>query len=222
MANPKKKGPAAQQLSPANYIRQKSRTLPIHECLVNSDWKDEGLANILISRQHTNGKLTVCTYLVDLKLLGVKDTIFLFSIEADKYEELKEQYYHEMTQTEQLTYTMAHNIIFSAVAYAEEFEFKPHKDFTSTTQYFLEEDDDNIELIEIECGVDGKPCYINGPYDTPAKIDQIVQQLERTAGSGNYEFHYMSDDDWDDEDDDKPYEDSEDEDDEWAEAEEVK
>jgi hypothetical protein len=227
MAKQKKKTTAPPKLSPENYIRQKSRTLPVHECLINNDWESEGLANILISRSHTNGNFTVCTYLVDLKLLGVKDTLHIFNIDEEKYNELKETYYHQFTVVEPISYTLAHNIIFGAVAFAEEFEFKPHKDFTSTTEFFLEEDDDNIELMDLEFGQDGKPLYINGPYDSPAKIDKILQQLERTAGSGNYEFHYMNDDDWDDEEEDGYGEDEDDayegdDDDEWTEAEEVK
>lgn len=224
MAKQKKKaGTQQQQLSPSNYIRQKSRTLPIHECLVNADWEEHGMANLFITRKHTNGNYTVCTYLVDLKLLGVKDTIFFFNIDEEQYLELKEHYFREPTVVVNIDYVLAHNIIFAGVAFAEDFEFYPHKDFVATTQYFLEEDDDKIELEEIECGVEGKPFYVNGPYDSQTRINQILAQLERVAGPGNYDYVLndgeYEEDELEEEDIDSEWQDDEEE--EWDEAEDV-
>ena len=34
------KGKVIQMLSPENYIRQKARTLPVYECMVNSGWDE--------------------------------------------------------------------------------------------------------------------------------------------------------------------------------------
>jgi hypothetical protein len=93
----------------------------------------------------------------------------------------------EQHDFEEIDYSLAHNIIWSAVDYAEEFGFKPHKDFTNTTQFFLEEDTDDIALIEIECGKDGKPFYIQGD-DNNLKANQVIAQLELTTGKGNYRF----------------------------------
>lgn len=217
----KQKKQQQQQLSPQNYIRQKSRNLPLHQSLINDDWKENGLANILIARKHTNGNYTVCTYLVDLKLLGVKDTIYLFNIDQERYEELTDTYFGDASAYKEIEYPLAHNIIFSALAFAEDYGFKPHKDFTSVTEHFLEEDDDRIELIDIECGQNGRPTYVNGPYDSQAKINQVLLQLEKTAGPGNFDFVYMGDDEdyYDDEDYEEEGEDMEDE--EWDDAEDV-
>ena len=52
MAKNKKQKPHQQLLSPENYIRQKARNLVLHECLLNSDWKEGGLAEIIVSRVH--------------------------------------------------------------------------------------------------------------------------------------------------------------------------
>jgi hypothetical protein len=40
--------------------------------------------------------------------------------------------------------------------FAEEYGFKPHEDFSKVAQYILEEDTESIELMDIECGKDGK------------------------------------------------------------------
>ena len=192
MAN-KKMGKVIQMLSPENYIRKKARSLPVYECLVNTDWKEQGVAHVVVARNHTNGNITVCMYLVDLYCLGIKNTQYLFNIPESEYQDLKESMEHIVF--EPISYTLAHNIVFAGLEFAEEYGFIPHKDFTSITRFMLEEDTEDIELIEIECGKDGKPFYVNGPYEDQAKINQIIAQLNRTAGPGNYDFEMVDEDD---------------------------
>lgn len=189
----KKMGKVIQMLSPENYIRKKARSLPVFECLVNTDWKEQGVAHIVVARNHTNGNITSCMYLVDLFCLGIKNTQYLFNIPEAEYQEKKEGM--EYIVFEPISYTLAHNIVFAGLEYAEEFGFKPHKDFTSITQFMLEEDTDDVELIDIECGKDGKPFFVNGPYDDQSKINRIIAQLERTAGPGNFDFEIVDEED---------------------------
>jgi hypothetical protein len=211
----KKPAPKQQQLlSPENYIRQKARNLPIYECKINITWEKEKFSQITVCRQHANGNFTVCFYLVDLGCLGVKDSGFRFNIDKYEYDELLQK----MDETDPIMsvdYTLVHNIIFSGLAYAEDLGFKACKEFLQTTQFMLEEDTDDVELIEIECGVDGKPMYINSGFDSAIREKQIINQLEKAVGKGNFKFmldidNYDSDDieDEDDEfltDDDKLY-----------------
>lgn len=183
----KKKGKVVQMLSPANYIRQKARNLPIYECRVNKDWEETGLVHITVARKHTNGNITMGAYLVDLKLLGVKDAFYKFSIDETEYIELIQQIKYKM-DTDTAPYTLVHNIIFAGIEFAGDYGFKPHKDFTLVAQFILEEDNDDVELIDIECGKNGKPLYVRGPHETEAQANKIIAQLDREAGPGNYEF----------------------------------
>jgi len=189
----KKMGQIIQMLSPENYIRKKARNLPIYECLVNTDWKEQGVAHVVVARSHVNGNVTGCMYLVDIFCLGIKNTQYFFNIPIVEYQEMKESMDH--IEFEPISYNLAHNIVFAGLEYAEEYEFKPHKDFTSITRFMLEEDTEDIELIDIECGLDGKPFYVNGPNEDEAKTRQILAQLERIAGPGNYDFEIFDDDD---------------------------
>lgn len=200
----KKAGKVIPMLSPENYIRKRSRDLPIWECMIGSNWKESGMTNVIVARRHSNGNITFCSYLVDLLCLGVKDTMFLFNIPNFKYEEIKERQ-KEGIDLIAVDYTLAHNIIFSAVGYAEDFGFEPHKDFTSVTQYHLLEDNDDVELIDIECGMDGKPCYFRGPNDDDGTVNRIIAQLERTAGPGNYNFVIGDGDEWPDREEDEAW-----------------
>jgi len=183
----KKKSTSKQQfLTPENYIRQKSKTLPIAECLVNSDWDKNKMCQVVVIRKHITGYATACFYLVDLSLLGVKNTMFKFNAPIEEIKKILEKNAAPLIE---ISYELAHNIIFASVEYAQEYGFKPHRDFTSTTIHFLEEDNDNVPLIEITCGgTNGKPCYTNTGFDSPAREREILAQLERTAGEGNYDF----------------------------------
>lgn len=204
MAN-KNKDKVIQMLSPENYIRKKARSLPIHECWITENWEESGMASIIVSRQHTNGNITFCFYLVDLLCLGVKDSAYKFNVTDTEFRNFLERN-NERMEMELIDYVLAHNIILSAVEFAEEYGFKPHKDFTSVTEFMLEEDNDDIELMEIECGRNGKPLYVQGPYESEATANKILKQLEKTVGTGNYDFIREGDeleDDWEDEDDDQ-------------------
>jgi Plasmid pRiA4b ORF-3-like protein len=197
----KNKGKVVQMLSPENYIRQKARTLPVFECWINSEWDESGLGNLIVARKHTNGNITLGLYLVDLKCLGVKDAAYYFNIYESEYLGILAQSRNTM-ELIKISYTLAHNIVYAGIEFAGEYGFKPHKDF-SVSQYILEEDTEDIELIEINCGIDGKPAYIRGTLDTDAKAAQVITQLEKVAGPGNYTL-IENIEDWDElEDDDQ-------------------
>ncbi len=172
-------------LSPENYIRKKARTLPIGDCLINSNWEKSHIANIYVLRNHANGNVTAGIYLVDLMCMGVKDTFYMFNVPKYSFHEEIGRASRE-AENVPVSYELAHNIIYSGLAFAEDYGFMPHKYFTSITRFILEEDTEAIEEIDVECGMDGKPAYMSGPYDDAARSARIIAQLERTAGPGNY------------------------------------
>jgi len=196
----KSSGKIIQMLSPENYIRKKGRTLPLYECWVNVDWEDAQQASCIVSRKHINGNITYCFYLVDLLCLGLKFTHFVFNEPLSEFRDFLAKTEEEIS-LELVDYTLVHNVIYAGIEYAEEYEFKPCKDFTSITQYFLEEDTDDIELMEIECGDEnGQPVYLYSSSTTSThEKNKIISQLERTAGPNNYTL--ADDDDFSEKDD---------------------
>lgn len=189
MAKKKKKAtPATKKAAPAllsdkNYISSgRARSLPIYKCLINEGWADEGMAETFILRKHVNGNVTVGVYLVDTFCTGAKNTFYLFNVPEHEFESRTTGMPLKM---EECTYGLAHNIIYGAVAYAREYGIEPHPDFI-LTQKILEEDTEDIELIEMEFGRDGKPALLISPAGDP-RADYFLRQLERYAGQGNYD-----------------------------------
>lgn len=182
----KRKQLQSQHLSPDNYIKKRGRSLPIHECIINEDWQTLNMLNVLISRKHSNGNITTCFYLVDKMCLGVKDSYYKFNIPEYEYDELKQMFFEQEVSFTTIEYKYVHNIILAAVEFAEDYGFLPYKEYRTTTQYFLEKDDDNIELIEVPCGDNDKPVYIRGEMESDIDVARIITTLERNAGEGNY------------------------------------
>lgn len=192
----KKKQPKGNVIqSPAKYIKTRCRDLPVKECLINIDWREGDMANILIAREQPSGKLIVGMYLVDLLCLGVKNTFYHYSIDTFEYDDLLESIQMSL-ESEPCDYTLAHNIIYGAVEFAEELGIKPHKDF-SITRYILAEDDESIEYMDLEFGRDGVPVLIIREGMNPAPY---IANLKKSVGEGNYEIMYEDDGYLDDDD----------------------
>jgi hypothetical protein len=177
-------------LSPENYLKNRARLLPLGECYINAKWKEGGMASIIVTRRHITGFLTFALYQVDLYCLGVKNASWRFNESPAELEDIidKQIVFSPDDSFIKTEYTLVHNIIYGALEYAEDLGFRPHKDF-NLAQYILEEDDDRIELVDIEFGLDGKPAIFIGKETYPPGVISILQ---RSVGPGN--FHIFTED----------------------------
>jgi hypothetical protein len=164
-----------------NYIVKSGRNLPIYKCLISDGG---GLISCLIIRRLPNGNFVVGGYMVDRFCLGLKSTNCKIDLSMDELEDYLDMMGANLGSMEECTYATVHNWIYGGIAYAEDLGFKPDKDF-SLSKFMLEEDTEDVELIEFEFGSDGKPLFIEGPYDN---ANAILATLERNVGEGNYNF----------------------------------
>jgi len=145
------------KISPDTYIRTRVQTLPIYACFINENWKESGMASIFVVRKHTNGRFTLGLFLVDIFALGTKDCFYRFNIEKNELDELIEKASSE--RMIEADYNLVHNIIYGGNAFAEDNGYKICKEF-NLVKNILEEDTEDIELIDIEFGKDGKQLLI--------------------------------------------------------------
>ena len=172
-----------QKLSPEKYIITKGSQLPFHECFINENWLEEGMASITISKKMPSDKLIIGAYVVDIFCLGLKNTLFKFALDTNEYASFLEQI-SKQQELVKCDLAEAHNIIYGAIDYAESIGFKPQKDFR-ITEFLLDSDLINDGIDEIEFGKNGKPFYFAGPYDN---TKQIIGILEKNVGKDNFEF----------------------------------
>ncbi|MBW4617633.1 MAG: DNA-binding response regulator [Desmonostoc vinosum HA7617-LM4] len=148
----------------------------------NNDDINRGLGLVVIARVARYNQITVCSYLLDIWCLGVKDTIPPRTVDRVKFPEFAEALFNLFPgKPQEVPLEVAQGMIFSACEYAESLGFQPHKDFSKSRSHIGEWDG----RIRIECGRDGKPCYVNGPHDHPQKI---METLNQSRGEGNFDF----------------------------------
>jgi hypothetical protein len=76
---------------------------------------------------------------------------------------------------------LVRHLVWGAVEYAHELGFEPHRDLWAAAGH--------IEPLQgpsaIRFGKDGKPFYVEGPYDDAARN---LRTLERLVGKDNFSF----------------------------------
>lgn len=171
--------------SPVKYIKEgNARKLPIVKCFITNEWETSRNASVIVIREHVTGNLTIGFYLVDLLCVGVKNTFYLFNEPPLKFQEKLGAIQANSTEC---SYDMAHNMVWASVDFAAEFGIEPVKEF-EVTKYILEEDDENIPLIDIETGENGKPLLFLVPND-PRK-QYYINCLDKALGVGNYHYAF--------------------------------
>ena len=171
------------KFSPKKYIIEKGRVCPINQCLIADGYNDMGLTVCLIIRKQPSGKFMFANLMIDRFCLGVKSAFCNCNFDENQLEELKERMLN-VGEIEEVDPAHFHNLVYAAIDFAEENGFKPAKDF-ALAEKILDPDliDDGIDDIEV--GQEGKPLFINGPYDN---VDSIIAILNRNVGEGNYEI----------------------------------
>ncbi|MDE6324241.1 MAG: DUF1186 family protein, partial [Paramuribaculum sp.] len=137
-------------------------TLPIGKCYIAPpDWLESGMAHVIVTRVRPSGNLVMASFLVDTFCLGVKDAGVHENITPCDFEEYLDNYKNGIG-LEEISYNEAHNIIYGAMAFAEEGGITPPKEF-DPAGYILEEDTDDIPLIEYDFGKNGKHFLVVNP-----------------------------------------------------------
>ena len=159
-------------------------------CWVNDDWDNyQSLNHLIIARQNGAGLIAAGVFLIDLACLGVKDAFARgFSSEYRFQHELLD-HMNQMHTMQECTLDFAAKMVNTAVVYARGLGFEPHKDIRKPQRLLGDAQPENCEDIILTGGIDGKPTFINGPYDN---VNQIRRTLDRTVGEGNYETVMMS------------------------------
>ena len=177
-------------ISIENKIKQRGRTWEIGDCYIDRQClMKEGEGDIIVTRKHKGGKITVACFLIDRWCTGVKDTFFEAMLDSSEYEKFLQKI-SEMG-IEKVDYIEAHNWIFGAVEYASEAGIKPHKNF-AVTKFLLEDDEDErIPIIDYEFGDNGKYHLV---CNTQQEANKYLPALERNIGKGNFLFTIGIDD----------------------------
>jgi hypothetical protein len=136
----------------------------------------------LVARQKRRARFSVCGYLVDTFCLGVKNTIGPEAFDGDSLRSFRATYFTIFDSPGLAApLDLVQHLVFGAVDYARSLGFEPHRDFRQVAGHLGAWEGPSA----ITFGDNGRPSYVQGPSDDPARI---IRTLERTAGAGNFGF----------------------------------
>jgi hypothetical protein len=150
---------------------------PIASCLMPSQLFETGIGNIVIARRLPSGLLACGLFLVDTFCLGVKDAVFL-EMEEDQ---LTDHLGAHGDAFVDLAPSCARKLVRDAVAYAADLGLSAARTYGTVEPIFGDVDADTC-ADAFTFGKDGKPLFIQGPHDTPARIRAIALSLRNRLG----------------------------------------
>lgn len=165
------------------YLIRNAKGLPVNECLINPNWKESGLARILLSRKLPSDNFVLGVYLVDILCLGVKNTFCNADVSQADYDRLKAGAYQDDLPVF-CHPQLANRIIDGSIEFAKKLGFEPQKDF-ALSRFVLSEPTEAMTGFDVEFGKDGKPLYIVGPDDD---VEMIIRKLAKKVGEGNFRY----------------------------------
>jgi hypothetical protein len=158
---------------------QSAEKWPIVRAVVGGRIWEDGIGYLAIARRDSGGTVVFASFLVDVYCLGVKDAFWRAgsSLEFDKL-------VGNMARTQTMrpiAPACLVKIIKGAVEFAQSFGFPPHPDFRHASMLLAGIDPTTCEN-EFAFGRDGKPFYIQGLNESPARAAAITESIRGAGG----------------------------------------
>jgi hypothetical protein len=147
-----------------------------------SEAADSGIALVVLAQSHGYGRVAMCSYLIDTWCLGVKSAMGPKPMSRREFDALRCQCYAPWRSSGiSIPLELAQHLVLGAAEFARRLGFEPHRDFERARSALGRWTGQSA----ITFGMDGRPHYINGPYEDP---ERALATLDRTVGRGG--FHY--------------------------------
>jgi hypothetical protein len=154
------------------------------------EWSDPGaddgtgglVSTVVARRRRHRRSVTVCVYLLDAYCLGVKNAMGPDDMDDRALRRFIDQVfsgYH--APPEPAPIELVRDLVLGAAEYAHGLGFAPHPDFEHARAHL----GPWAAPSAITFGCDGKPTYVEGPYDDS---QHVLRTLRRAVGGDG--FHY--------------------------------
>ncbi len=158
---------------------------PVRECLVSEHLFRDGIGHALLCRRLGEDAFAVAVFLLDVYCLGVKDA-FLKNVSLVDYQsavaQLEEQGPLVSCSPEHVC-----KLVNETVAFAQDLGFPPHRDYARAETVFGDLDPEACPEA-FTFGKDGKPFYLQGPFESCARAEQIMATLTARLGAEGFEY----------------------------------
>jgi len=152
------------------FMIQNASQYPIEKCFINANWKESGLANILVVRKNIEiDKYLFGMFLVDLYCLGVKNVFFNAKLDWNAIQHGIIDYVQEGMVD--MDYEECRGLILGAIDFAKKIGFVPHEDWEKAKEFV---EPQKPYKTKYKFGKNGKPFYVAGPDDDVEEIIKIL------------------------------------------------
>jgi hypothetical protein len=152
-------------------------------CVVAEDLFGDGIGWIVMARMLPSGGIAASFFLVDVWCLGVKDAFFVVMTQQKFDERMGAS--QKQQPVVNIDPSVAHKLLHDAAAYAGSFGLAPSASFTQVEAIF---GDIPLATETFSFGKNGKPFFMSGPYDSPARIRRILDTLDKSAGPDGFRY----------------------------------
>lgn len=166
-------------------LKQAAAAPILHCCTTDTLW-EQGIGQVLVSRQLPGGQVAFGTFLVDRYCMGVKNA-FAAVVPQSRYQEKMYDRLASGNTPVPLEPASARKLVEGAVQYALDLGISPYPDYR-VAKLIFGDIEANASAEDFEFGKDGKPFFFAGPDDGPARCRQILRTLEDHCGPDGFHF----------------------------------
>jgi hypothetical protein len=163
-------------------------TAPDFACLAAEGLFDIGIGWVVAVRHLPSGSVGVSIFLVDVWCLGIKDAFFRVTSRRELEEHMSRMSGEYPLRP--IDPSVARKLLHDAASYAASLGLPPSENFANVELIF---GDTPLAEETFSFGKDGKPFYVSGPNDTPARQRRIMDTLAKHAGPKRFDFMVEAD-----------------------------
>ena len=182
-----KRGLTVKKVTPSMTKAKPYAKYPIHECLIPEDLFSSGLGELVVARRTPSGDIAFSAFVIDVFCLGVKDAMFLVMSEDEYEQRIKVEMIRTADRTfEKIHQSSAKKLLDGLLNYSKELGFMPHPDCKNAYDIFGDIDA-SVSPEKYTYGKEGKPFYMNGPYESEADSKRILNTLTKSCGVDGFD-----------------------------------
>lgn len=164
----------------------KALDYPVYDCFQAEDLFDCGVGYVVVSRKAGN-KVLSAFFLLDVYCMGIKDA-FVSILPEIKYDRAIQEV-DDNQGIKMVDPAYARKLVEDAEEYARSIGLEPHKDYAQSSKIFGDIDSSDCS-VSFKFGKGGKPLFMPGPHDSPARCQQIIKTLSQHLDADA--FHYIA------------------------------